>query len=79
MQSSLQLDPLNPNDKFDHSKQSLSATAFDTLATSSHEEQKIEEVLSTEVSEEDLAEAYTDEYGVRFSPDQKRLLLLPKI
>ncbi len=33
-----------------------------------------EEILSTPVSEKDLADAWTDEYGVKYSKDGKRLL-----
>ena len=36
-----------------------------------------EENLSTEVTEEDLANAWTDEYGVMYSADRKRLLKAP--
>ena len=36
-----------------------------------------EENLSTEVTEEDLANAWTDEYGVKYSKDRKRLLKAP--
>ena len=36
------------------------------------------ENLSTEVTEEDLANAWTDEYGVKYSLDRKRLLRAPK-
>ena len=36
-----------------------------------------EENLSTEVTEEDLANAWTDEYGVKYSADKKRLFLIP--
>ena len=36
-----------------------------------------EENLSTEVTEEDLANAWTDEYGVKYSADRKRLLKAP--
>ncbi len=32
----------------------------------------------TEVSEEDLANAWTDERGVKYSADKKRLLSAPK-
>lgn len=35
------------------------------------------EWLSTEVTEEDLAESWTDEYGVKYSKDRKRLLSAP--
>ena len=36
-----------------------------------------EENLSTEVTDEDLANAWNDEYGVRYSADRKRLLKAP--
>ena len=36
-----------------------------------------EEDLSTEVTEEDLANAWTDEFGVKYSPDKKRLIHAP--
>ena len=35
--------------------------------------------LSTEVTDEDIANAWTDEYGVRYSHDKKRLLKGPEI
>ena len=38
----------------------------------------VEEVLSTEVTDEDLAEAIEDEYGVLYSKDGKRLLTCEK-
>lgn len=40
-------------------------------------EQDEEENLSTEVTEEDLANAWTDKYGVKYSADRKRLLKAP--
>ena len=36
-----------------------------------------EETFSTEVTEEDLANAWIDDYGVKYSADKKRLLLVP--
>lgn len=36
-----------------------------------------EENLSTKVTEEDLANAWTDEYGVKYSADKRRLLRCP--
>ena len=36
-----------------------------------------EESLSTEVTEDDLANAWIDEYGVKYSADKKRLLYIP--
>lgn len=40
-------------------------------------EQDEKENLSTEVTDEDLANAWTDEYGVKYSKDKKRLLKAP--
>lgn len=37
-----------------------------------------EEILSTEVTEDDLENAWTDEYGVKYSADKKRLLEMPR-
>ena len=37
-----------------------------------------DENLSAEVTDEDLANAWTDEYGVMYSADKKRLLSLPR-
>ena len=37
-----------------------------------------EENLSTEVTDEDLANAWTDEYGVKYSEDRKKLLKAPE-
>lgn len=37
-----------------------------------------EENLSTEVTEEDLANAWTDEFGVKYSVDKKKLLRAPE-
>ncbi|MDY5858785.1 MAG: leucine-rich repeat protein, partial [Porphyromonas sp.] len=61
-----------------HSEQSLSATAFHLFSTARPEKPKEEELLPTTVSKEELAEAYVDEYGVKFSPDRKRLLSAPR-
>ena len=36
-----------------------------------------DENLSTKVTEEDLANAWTDEYGAKYSKDRKRLLFVP--
>jgi serine/threonine protein kinase len=41
-------------------------------------EQYDEENLSTEVTDEDLVNAWTDEYGVKYSADKKKLLQAPK-
>ena len=59
-----------------HAEQNLAATSFSLFSTTRPEEPVIE-VLSTEVTDQDLKEAYTDEYGVKFSPDRKRLLIAP--
>jgi serine/threonine protein kinase len=37
-----------------------------------------EENLSTKVTDEDLANAWTDEFGVKYSADRKRLLMAPR-
>ena len=60
-----------------HAEQNLAATSFSLFSTTRPEEPVIE-VLSTEVTDQDLKEAYTDEYGVKFSPDRKRLLKAPR-
>ena len=54
----------------------LSQVSFRLLAVEKPLKPKIieEEVLSTEVTDEDLAEAITDEFGVEYSKDGKRLL-----
>ena len=54
-------------------KQSLSDVSFRLLNISRPKEIQPEE-LSTEVTEEDLKNAWEDEYGVKYSPDGKRLL-----
>ena len=56
-----------------HAEQSLASTSFQLLSTT-RPEKPVVVPLSTKVTAEDLAEAYTDEYGVEFSPDRKRLL-----
>ena len=38
---------------------------------------EVAEKYSTEVSKEDLANAWVDEYGVKYSADRKRLLWAP--
>jgi len=43
-----------------------------------NEPQNEKTLLSTVVTDEDLANAWTDEYGVRYSADRKRLLKAPK-
>ena len=59
-----------------HAEQSLASTSFQLFSTT-RPEKPVVVPLSTEVTKEDLAEAYTDEYGVKFSPDRKRLLSVP--
>ena len=59
-----------------HAEQSLASTSFQLFSTT-RPEKPVVVLLSTEVTKEDLAEAYTDEYGVKFSPDRKRLLRAP--
>ena len=56
-----------------HAEQSLATTSFQLFSTTRPEKPVIVP-LSTKVTKEDLTEAYTDEYGVKFSPDRKRLL-----
>ena len=58
-----------------HAEQSLASTSFQLFSTT-RPEKPVVVSLSTKVTDEDLAEAYTDECGVKFSPDRKRLLLL---
>ena len=60
-----------------HAEQSLVSTSFQLFSTT-RPEKPIVVPLSTKVTKEDLAEAYTDEYGVKFSPDRKRLLETPR-
>ena len=56
-----------------HSQQELSAVSF-RLFLLNKVEKPIEEVLSTEATEEDLKDAIRDEYGVKYSRDGKKLL-----
>ena len=56
-----------------HSQQELSAVSF-RLFLLNKVEKPIEEVLSTEATEEDLKDAIEDEYGVMYSRDGKKLL-----
>ena len=56
-----------------HAEQSLASTSFQLFSTT-RPEKPVVVPLSTKVTKEDLAEAYIDEYGVKFSPDHKRLL-----
>ena len=58
-----------------HSQRSLSMCSFRLFGV---EKPKEEEVLSTEVTDEDLKNAVEDEYGVKYSKDGKRLLRAPK-
>ena len=60
-----------------HAEQSLASTSFQLFSTI-RPEKPVVVPLSTKVTDEDLAEAYTDEYGVKFSPDRKRLLWVPR-
>ena len=60
-----------------HAEQSLSSSSFQLFSTT-RPEKPIVVPLSTKVTDEDLAEAYIDEYGVKFSPDRKRLLKAPR-
>ena len=54
----------------------LSQVSFRLLAVEKPLKQKVivEEILSTKVTDEDLAEAVTDEFGAKYSKDGKRLL-----
>ena len=54
----------------------LSQVSFHLLAVEKPRKPKVieEEVLSTKVTKEDLAEAVTDEFGAKYSKDGKRLL-----
>ena len=56
-----------------HSQQELSAVSF-RLFLLNKVEKPIEEVLSTEATEEDRKYAIIDEYGVKYSRDGKKLL-----
>lgn len=60
-----------------HAEQSLASTSFQLFSTT-RPEKPVVVPLSTKVTDEDLAEAYIDEYGVKFSPDRKRLLKAPR-
>ena len=60
-----------------HAEQSLASTSFQLFPTT-RPEKPVVVPLSTKVTDEDLAEAYIDEYGVKFSPDRKRLLRAPR-
>ena len=57
------------------SQNNLSQVSFRLFNLSRPDRSQYEdENLSTEVTEEDLANAWTDEYGVKYSRDKKRLL-----
>ena len=57
------------------SQNNLSQVSFRLFNLSRPDKSQYEEEnLSTEVTEEDLANAWTDEYGVKYSKDKKRLL-----
>ena len=56
-----------------HSQQELSAVSF-RLFLLNKVEKPIEEVLSTEATEDDFKYAIEDEYGVKYSRDGKKLL-----
>ena len=60
-----------------HAEQSLASSSFQLFSTT-RPEKPVVVPLSTKVTDEDRAEAYTDEYGVKFSPDRKRLLKAPR-
>ena len=60
-----------------HAEQSLASSSFQLFSTT-RPEKPVVVPLSTKVTDEDRAEAYTDEYGVKFSPDRKRLLDAPR-
>ena len=60
-----------------HAEQSLATTSFQLFSTT-RPEKPVVVPLSTKVTKEDLAEAYIDEDGVKFSPDRKRLLEAPR-
>ena len=61
-----------------HSEEGLSNVSF-RLLNLKYPELVAEEVLSTKVTDEDLAEGVKDEYGVLYSKDGKRLLKGNKI
>ena len=62
-----------------HSQNNLSQISFRLFNLSRPEKPQYEEEnLSTKVTEEDLTNAWTDEYGVMYSKDRKRLLEMPR-
>ena len=58
------------------SENNLSGVSSSLFNLQKPEEPEVE-VYSTEVTKEDLANAWTDEFGVKYSPDRKRLLKAP--
>ena len=58
-----------------HSQKTLSSTSFRLFFVA--EPEIPAELLSTKVTDEDLAEAFTDEFGVKYSKDRRRLLTAP--
>ena len=60
-----------------HAEQSLASSSFQLFSTT-RPEKPVVVPLSTKVTKEDLAEAYTDKDDVKFSPDRKRLLKAPR-
>jgi serine/threonine protein kinase len=60
------------------SQNNLSQVSFRLFnLTRPEKPQNEEDILSTEVTKEDLANAWTDEFGVKYSADKKRLLQIP--
>lgn len=58
------------------SENNLSGVSSSLFNLQKPEEPEVE-VYSTKVTEEDLANAWTDEFGVKYSADRKRLLKIP--
>ena len=59
------------------SNKNLAQVSF-RLFSQAKPEKKEEEALSTEATKEELAEAWEDEYGVKYSKDGKKLLKAPR-
>ena len=59
-----------------HATKTLSMVSFRLFSVSKPEYNPID--ISSEVTDEDLAEAIEDEYGVKYSKDRKRLLKAPE-
>lgn len=57
-----------------HSMYNLDATSYNAFNIAMPKASCIQEMYSTNVTQEDLAEACTDEFGVKYSSDYKRLL-----